>query len=569
MVRGIEIRDKTHFLKKGVDKKMKNIKLLKFTRTCIAAAAVFVSITILTGCGTQKQTAAVPEIAEDITANELEKRAGKTSFDSYEEIIGLLEGDEAYAFVNIMGYDGQVLLITEHTFDNWDGNMASIEATPYTIKADGKVTADSPLVTGGTANPLAIDDRGLIYCASHRIMAKMCYGVNGDLDKELMNLEYVCIEEFDDAGNAKKVGGFICTENQIVNNPGTEIAGDDLEAFDRMYEDYGNAKVIGFTTKKSFLTSWDQDASSLKTIRAYVEDVTNEKSENFIPAERRIAVTDMDGTLYGEKAPIYVDWLLFAHRVLDDPSYQASEDLVETGKRIRLAGETGEIPEDLELAHAYGAAKAFAGMTVEEYSDYALDFLKTEAEDFENLTYADSWYKPMVELVDYLNANDFTVYICSGTDRYLCRTMAENHVNILPEHIIGMDVFVEASGQKGEDGLEYVYDLDDKVVRTDEMLIKNVKANKVSQIVQEIGKQPVISLGNSSGDTSMAVYVTNNNEYKSLACMVVADDTGREHGDKEKAEKLRQIWDSYGWVSISMQDDWTTIYGDHVKSTKK
>ncbi|MBQ4335370.1 MAG: hypothetical protein IJC63_08370, partial [Myxococcaceae bacterium] len=43
-----------------------------------------------------------------------------------------------------------------------------------------------------------------------------------------------------------------------------------------------------------------------------------------------------------------------------------------------------------------------------------------------------------------------------------------------------------------------------------DFLIKNLKMNKVTVIMQEIGKQPVLSFGNSTGDASMAEYVTTN-----------------------------------------------------------
>ena len=41
---------------------------------------------------------------------------------------------------------------------------------------------------------------------------------------------------------------------------------------------------------------------------------------------------------------------------------------------------------------------------------------------------------------------------------------------------------------------------DEWLVRTDSLIIKNLKTNKVLQIYREIGKKPVLSFGNSSGD---------------------------------------------------------------------
>ena len=91
--------------------------------------------------------------------------------------------------------------------------------------------------------------------------------------------------------------------------------------------------------------------------------------------------------------------------------------------------------------------------------------------------------------------------------------------------------------------------------------------NKVSVIMQEIGQQPVLSFGNSTGDSSMAEYVTSGNKYPSLAFMLCCDDLVRENGSESKAQKMVDLCAEFGWVPVSMKNDWTTIYGDGV--TKK
>lgn len=299
-------------------------------------------------------------------------------------------------------------------------------------------------------------------------------------------------------------------------------------------------------------------------MQEYISTVTNKNSKDFIPKEDRIAVFDMDGTLCGEKAPIYCEWVMFVDRVNENPNYLKDEGIKKTYDLIQEAIKTGTIANELELLHAQNNPKLYKGMTLEEYDAYVKAFMKKPVEGFTNLTYGQAWFKPMIEVIDYLNKNDFTVYICSGTDRYMCRSLADGTLDIAPEHIIGMDVFVEASGQQGTDGLEYAYTASDSVVRTDQFLIKNVKANKVSQIAQEIGRKPVLAFGNSSGDTSMAMYVTSNNKYKSMAFMVVADDENREYGNAVKGKETSEKWTGMGFVPISMYNDWTTIYGDGV-----
>ena len=83
-------------------------------------------------------------------------------------------------------------------------------------------------------------------------------------------------------------------------------------------------------------------------------------------------------------------------------------------------------------------------------------------------------------------------------------------------------------------------------------------------IVREIGQQPVLAFGNSSGDLAMEVYTISNNPYKSAAYMVLADDEIREYGNSAGAADKRASYEDMGIVVISMRDDFKTIYGDGV-----
>lgn len=124
-------------------------------------------------------------------------------------------------------------------------------------------------------------------------------------------------------------------------------------------------------------------------------------------------------------------------------------------------------------------------------------------------------------------------------------------------------------GIKERNGLTYVFDVNDEVILGGDFLMKNLKMNKVAVIVQEIGIQPALSFGNSTGDGSMAEYATSNNPYKSLAFMLCCDDTERENGNIEKAEKMVALCEQLDRVPVSMKNDRTTIYGDGVTKDNK
>ena len=51
---------------------------------------------------------------------------------------------------------------------------------------------------------------------------------------------------------------------------------------------------------------WKADSPGMASLVSFVHAVSDERSESFVPEEERIAVFDMDGTLYGERFPTYL-----------------------------------------------------------------------------------------------------------------------------------------------------------------------------------------------------------------------------------------------------------------------
>ncbi len=318
---------------------------------------------------------------------------------------------------------------------------------------------------------------------------------------------------------------------------------------------------------KTYFQLWNE-CSSLNALKAYVEDVTNEKSANFIPVEDRIVTFDMDGTFIGELYPTYFEYNMLEYRALNDPSYVDKDvSVVEAGQAIRDFVRNGTaLPSGFDMIHANAAAKAYVGMSVKDFDEYVKRFAAKEVNGFKNMTYLDSFYKPMLEVFDYLNDNNFTYYVVSGSDRFICRALVDS-LNIPANRVIGMDVELKSDHQGDEDGVKYTYTVDDTLIRTDNLLIKNLKTNKVKQISQEIGKVPVLSFGNSSGDSAMHNYCMQNPKYKSAAFMLVADDNVRDHADLAEGARRQALWEEAGYNIISMKNDFKTIYGEGVEKT--
>lgn len=318
--------------------------------------------------------------------------------------------------------------------------------------------------------------------------------------------------------------------------------------------------------KAGALDLWNESAGSKAALISYVEDVTKEGSPDFIPVENRIAVFDMDGTFLNETDPYYYDFCLLKYRVLDDPTYKDKASYFErsVAEDIKAYMEGDKSKEVSMTDHGKAVAMAFAGMTIEEFENYIAEFKKQPMPGYNNMTRGEGFYKPMLQVFDYLQANGFKVYVVSGTDRFIVRGILKDSVNIPRNQIIGSDVTLVASNQGTTDGLDYTFTDKDKVVLGGNFLIKDLKMNKVTAIVQEIGIQPVLSFGNSTGDAAMAEYTTTNNKYKSLAFMLCCDDLERENGNVEKADQMEQLCQQYGWIPVSMKNDWKTIYGEGV-----
>ncbi|MBR1829009.1 MAG: haloacid dehalogenase-like hydrolase [Atopobiaceae bacterium] len=320
------------------------------------------------------------------------------------------------------------------------------------------------------------------------------------------------------------------------------------------------------------LSLWTEDSAAKQALIDYVTAVTDESSPDFIPAEDRIATFDVDGTLINETDPNYFDYTLLVHRVLEDPNYidKASDFEKATANKIVDQNENGTKYDELPVEHGQSVASAFKGMTVDEFYDYVHTFAETDMPSYEGMKRGEAFYAPMVQVVQYLQANGFDVYMMSGTDRLIMRGLFSSELcplDIPLDHILGSDESLVGSNQGESDGLDYTFGQDEQLVLGGEFLMKTLKENKVYIIQREVAKQPVLSFGNSSGDFAMDNYALSNPNYKSAAFQLCCDDLARENGNEEKAAKMAEQCQENGYVAVSMKNDWTTIYPEGVVYT--
>ena len=311
---------------------------------------------------------------------------------------------------------------------------------------------------------------------------------------------------------------------------------------------------------------WSENSEAAESLRSYVAMVTNEKDkEHFIPVEDRIAVFDMDGTLTCETFYTYYDTMMFINYCLTDHPEKVSDELKAAAAEIRPGYTAGE-----ELARNF--AKAYAGMTIQELYDYAVEFGQKNTDSFQNMRYIDGFYLPMVEVVKYLYDNDFTIYVVSGTERTTSRAIIANSPiseYVSPAHVIGTEFEVKQRGNEDvPSNMDYKYADGDDLVFTGGFIQKNLNSNKVIYIEREIGVRPVLAFGNSGSDTSMMNYVLDKrNPYPFQAYMVVADDDVREWGKQDWTEKSAEYREQ-GYVPVSMKNDFLKIYPDTIKRSE-
>ena len=311
---------------------------------------------------------------------------------------------------------------------------------------------------------------------------------------------------------------------------------------------------------------WSENSPTVQQILSLVSSMTEETSDAYLPEEDRIAVFDFDGTLFGERFPTYFDNCLFLHRVLDDETFQAPADIKEYAQELRTALENGTEEPESPRSTAQMAAECFAGMTVEEYRAYVRDFMAIPAWGFENMTYGQGYFKPMTALVEYLAGRGFKIFVSSGSERAMVRELMSGTLDkwIPSERVIGSTFSLTATGQGDTSGRSYSFTPDDEVLMEGNLVTKNQKANKVFSIVDEIGKAPVLVFGNSSGDLSMAEYCL---QHGGSAFMLLCDDLERDYGDLKTADKFKKTCQESGFHTVSMKEEFASIYGDEVKKT--
>jgi phosphoserine phosphatase len=299
------------------------------------------------------------------------------------------------------------------------------------------------------------------------------------------------------------------------------------------------------------LPSWNE-GSAKSSIIEFVTTVTKEGGPEFVPTEDRVAVFDNDGTLWAEQ-PLYFQGLFVLDRIRalepqhpewrDKPLFAAA---LENDMKTLVAGGLHSLVELVMATHA--------GMTTEEFERIVKEWLATARHPRFERPYTDMVYQPMLELLAYLRANGFSIFIASGGGIEFVRTFCERVYGIPPERVIGSSIETKFEVRDGGPVLvrrpkvEFIDDYDGKPVGLNRF----------------IGRRPIDAFGNSDGDYQMLEWVTGGTGPR-FGLIVHHDDAAREfaYDRASAAGQLDRALDDApgrGWTVVSMKGDWNRVF---------
>jgi hypothetical protein len=305
------------------------------------------------------------------------------------------------------------------------------------------------------------------------------------------------------------------------------------------------------------LPSWS-DGKAKQSIVAFVEKVTTPGSPDFVPVPERVAVFDNDGTLWCEQpAPVQLYFVVDRVKALapQHPEWKTAEpfaSLLKGDIKSALAGGERALIELLMATHA--------GMTSEEFTRIVEDWIATAKHPTTGNLHTDMVYQPMLEVLAYLRANGFKTFIVSGGGIEFMRSWAERVYGVPPEQVVGSSVRTKFELRDGKPA----------IVRLPEVNFNDDKAAKPIGIYEHIGRRPLATFGNSTGDQQMLEY-TQGGRGARFELLVLHDDPAREfaYGPARGlpdvtsgifTAALDEHAKKNGWTVVSMKDDWKQVF---------
>lgn len=304
------------------------------------------------------------------------------------------------------------------------------------------------------------------------------------------------------------------------------------------------------------LPSWN-DGTTKQSVVDFVAKVTTQGSPDFVPPAERIAVFDNDGCLWAEQ-PMYFQLAFALDRIKamapEHPEWRTTEPFASVLKndiKGALAGGEKAVIDIVMASHA--------GMTTDQFNYIVSDWIATAKHPTTGRLYTEMVYQPMLELLDYLRANDFKTFIVSGGGIDFLRVFAEQVYGIPPQQVVGSSI--KTQFEMREDG--------PVLVRLPEIGFIDDKQGKPVGIHHHIGRRPIFAAGNSDGDLQMLQWTAagppNPGSGPRLCIFIHHTDAEREWAyDRQshigKLDKGLDEAAARGWTVVDMKNHWKTIF---------
>ncbi|MFC5380464.1 HAD family hydrolase [Aquipuribacter nitratireducens] len=296
------------------------------------------------------------------------------------------------------------------------------------------------------------------------------------------------------------------------------------------------------------LPSW-RDGPARASLLGFLADSAR------IAPEDRLAVLDVDGTLWCEK-PRYVqlDFLLdqLTAEVARRPDLRERAEL-----RAVIEGDDAAVASFGLPRVAAALVELFEGQSPGQFSERVRRFVRERTQPELGVPYRGLRYRPMLELLDALRAAGFDVALVTGGGAEFVRAVALDFFGVPPQSVVGTQIaYRVVRDGAGRPALLRTSDVDLSGV--------NEGPAKVANIQRVLGRAPVFAAGNSPGDVDMLQWAGASGG-PSLSLLVEHDDPEREvayesvAGSFDAAEPVAVTAQRWGWTTASVARDWETV----------
>ena len=293
------------------------------------------------------------------------------------------------------------------------------------------------------------------------------------------------------------------------------------------------------------LPSWN-NGEVKNAIISWIAKITDSTSPAFIPVRDRIATFDNDGTLWAERPVVQQLFAFYQVKKMTEknPPLKTQEPF-----KAVLENDKSYFAKGGEKAVLQLIAATHTGMTEDQFDSSVKNFFASALYPVRNVHIRNIVYQPQIVLLNYLRANGFKIFICTGGTVEFVRGISEELYGIPKYQVIGTT---------------FKYKFNDTTVtimRESSASLINDKEGKPVGIQTHIGQRPVFACGNEGGEGDIAMLkYSQSSTYPSFQLLINHDDAEREFQYSEKTNASINAAKKNNWYVVSMKNDWKQVF---------